>query len=73
MVGGVLGELLPPSLARPYYRTERFGMPLLLGLIILLPMIGRQLGLDLNILGWILGPASDYLLRLVATLTGLSS
>jgi hypothetical protein len=46
---------------------------ILLGLIFLLPLVGRQMGMDLNILGWILGPASDYLLRLVATLTGLNS
>ena len=42
-----------------------------LGLIFLLPLIGAQMGMDLNILSWILGPASDYLLHLVATLTGL--
>lgn len=71
--GRVLGGLLPPGLARPFYRTERYGMLILLGLIFLLPMFGRQMGLDLNILGWILGPASDYLLHLVATLTGLNS
>jgi Zn-dependent protease len=71
--GRVLAGLLPPALARPYYRTERYGMLLLLGAIIVLPMIGRQIGMDLNILGWILGPASDYLLQLVATLTGLNS
>lgn len=71
--GRVLAGLLPPSLARPYYRTERYGMFVLLGAIILLPMIGNQLGMNLNILGWILGPASDYLVQLVATLTGLNS
>jgi Zn-dependent protease len=71
--GRVLAGLLPPSLARPYYRTERYGMFILLGAIILLPMIGNQLGMDFNILGWILGPASDYLVQLVATLTGLNS
>ena len=65
--------LLPPSLARPFYRTERYGMFILLGLIFILPMIGNQLGMDLNILGWILGPASDYLVQLIATLTGLKS
>ena len=69
--GRVLGGLLPPSLARPFFRTERYGMIILLGLIFLLPLIGTQMGMDLNILSWILGPASDYLLHLVVTLTGL--
>ncbi|WP_374651642.1 site-2 protease family protein [Dongia sp.] len=70
--GRVLGGLLPPALARPFYRTERYGMLILLGLIFALPIIGRQLGRDVDILGWILGPASDYLLHLVANLTGLA-
>ncbi|WP_374383673.1 site-2 protease family protein [Dongia sp.] len=69
--GRVLAGLLPPSLARPYFRTERYGMLILIGLIFLVPMIGQQLGRDIDILGWILGPASDYLLHLVATLAGL--
>ncbi|WP_374308902.1 site-2 protease family protein [Dongia sp.] len=69
--GRVLGGLLPPSLARPFFRTERYGMIILLGLIFLLPLVGTQMGMDLNILSWILGPASDYLLHLVVTLTGL--
>ena len=69
--GRVLGGILPPNLARPFFRTERYGMMVLLALIFLLPLIGSQLGMNLNILGWILGPASDYLLHLVATLTGL--
>jgi Zn-dependent protease len=71
--GRVLAGMLPPSLARPFYRTERYGMFILIALIFILPMIGNQLGMDLNILGWILGPASDYLVQLIATLTGLKS
>ncbi|MBK8157512.1 MAG: site-2 protease family protein [Rhodospirillaceae bacterium] len=71
--GRVLAGLLPPSLARPFYRTERYGMFILLALIFILPMIGNQLGVDLNTLGWLLGPASDYLVQLIATLTGLKS
>ncbi|MDY0870297.1 site-2 protease family protein [Dongia rigui] len=70
--GRVLAGILPPSLARPFFRTERYGMFVLLALIFLLPLIGGQLGMNLNILGWILGPASDYLLHLVVTLTGLT-
>jgi Zn-dependent protease len=71
--GRVLAGLLPPPLARSFYRTERYGMIILLALLFILPMIGNQLGVDLNILGWILGPASDYLVHLIATLTGLKS
>jgi hypothetical protein len=37
------------------------------------PLIGRNLGMNLNILGWILGPASSYVLDLIARLTGVMS
>lgn len=70
--GRVLGAALPPPLARPFFHTERYGMMILLALIFLLPLVGKQIGMNLNILSWILGPASDYLLHLVVTLTGLT-
>ncbi len=70
--GRVLGAALPPPLARLFFQTERYGMMILLALIFLLPLIGNQIGMNLNILSWILGPASDYLLHLVVTLTGLT-
>lgn len=69
--GRVLSAILPPHLAIPYARTERYGMIILIGLIFLLPMLGRQIGVDINILGWILGPASSYVRSLIGHLTGL--
>jgi Zn-dependent protease len=69
--GRVLSAILPPHLAIPYARTERYGMIILIGLIFLLPLLGRQIGVDINILGWILGPASSYVRSLIGHLTGL--
>ena len=69
--GRVLSAILPPHLSIPYQRTERYGMLILIGLIFLLPMLGRQIGVDINILGWILGPASSYVRSLIGHLTGL--
>jgi Zn-dependent protease len=69
--GRVLSALLPPHLGQIYQRTERYGMLVLIGLIFLLPMIGSQIGVDINILGWILGPASSYVRSLIGHLTGL--
>lgn len=69
--GRVLAGLLPPALARPFYKTERFGMLILLALIFLPSLIGRQTGVDINILGWILGPAHDYVVGVIYTITGL--
>ncbi|MBL8708370.1 MAG: site-2 protease family protein [Rhodospirillaceae bacterium] len=71
--GRVLGSLLPAELARPYLRTERFGMLILLALIFLVPMIGMQMGTDLNILRWLLWAPYEYVVKLVLAVTGADS
>jgi Zn-dependent protease len=69
--GRILAAILPRHLAIPFQRTERYGMLVLIGLIFLLPFLGRQIGVDIDILGWILGPATDYVRSLIGQLTGL--
>jgi Zn-dependent protease len=69
--GRVFAAVLPPRLAIPFQRTERFGMLILIALIFLPNLIGRQMGVDINILGWILGPASSYVRMGIGHLTGL--
>ena len=48
-------SLLPNALARPFAKLERFGFLVLLGIIFLLPMLGRQIGADLNLFRWAVG------------------
>ncbi len=44
---------------------------LLLGsLIFILPLIGNQLGLDLNVVGWLLSEPVGWLVELVIRVTG---
>jgi Zn-dependent protease len=69
--GRVLVALLPPAIARRYAQTERFGMLVLLGLIFLLPWIANHLGLNIDILRWILGPASRYVRGTIGHIVGL--
>jgi Zn-dependent protease len=69
--GRVLSAILPRHLAIAYQRTERYGMIVLIGLIFLLPFLGKQIGVDIDILGWILGPASSYVRSLIGHMTGL--
>jgi Zn-dependent protease len=55
--GRVAVGLLPHRLAVPLARLERYGLFILIGAIFLLPMLGRQLGVELNVFRWaILGP-----------------
>jgi len=69
--GRVLAALLPRPIAQVYARSERYGMLILIGLIFLLPWVGNRLGLDVDILRWILGPASSYVRGIVGHLAGL--
>jgi len=71
--GRVLTALLPPSVARVYARTERFGMIILIALIFLPQLVGRQMGVDINILSWILGPASSYVQAGIGHMAGLGN
>ena len=61
--GRVAVGLLPDILARPLSRIEPYGMFIIIGLF-LLPMLGREIGLDLNILMSVLMPAIDLVQQL---------
>jgi len=55
--GRVAVGILPRPLAIQLARLERYGLFILIGLIFILPILGRQLGTDLNIFRWlVLGP-----------------
>jgi Zn-dependent protease len=51
----VLTGLLPLSLARPYAALEKKGMLILIGILFILPFLGQQVGVDLDILGKVVG------------------
>ena len=68
--GRVAVGLLPYPLAVRLARLERFGMMILLGLLIILPLIGQQMGKDLNVLSWIIMPIVDYVQDLIYFVTG---
>ena len=55
--GRVAVGILPRPLAIRLAQLERYGLFILIGLIFILPVLGRQLGTDLNIFRWlVLGP-----------------
>jgi Zn-dependent protease len=71
--GRIAVSLMPGSLARLYAKLERFGFVILLGIIFLLPLLGRQLDVDLNVFRWLVGVPLAYLMplfRWVAALAG---
>jgi Zn-dependent protease len=63
--------ILPGVLARPYLKLEPFGFLILLGIIFLLPMLGRQVGMDLNLVRWAVGMPLQWLTPIFLRLGGV--
>ncbi|MDA1091234.1 MAG: site-2 protease family protein [Proteobacteria bacterium] len=68
--GRVAVGILPPALARPLARLERAGFLIILTAIFILPWVGDKLGVDLNVFWWLVGVPTEYLMKIVFTLTG---
>ncbi len=68
--GRVLTGLLPMPYAYYFARIERYGMMILIGLLFVLPLVGRQLGVDANVLLWLIGPPIEAVFEFVAVVTG---
>lgn len=71
--GRVAVGLLPDSLARPLARLERWGFLIIIGALLFLPMIGRSVGLDLNIFFWLVWVPSAVIIEGIAALTGVDT
>jgi len=68
--GRVAVGLLPRVLAYPLSRLEPYGMLILLGLLILLPVLGAQLGLNLDVISSILWTLIGYVNSALLFITG---
>src|SRR5205807_8380446 len=68
--GRVAVGLLPRFLAYPLSRLEPWGMLILIGFLILLPLLGAQLGLNLDVISAILRTTTGFVFRAVLFVTG---
>jgi Zn-dependent protease len=68
--GRVAVGLLPAVLAAPLARLEPYGMLILIGFLIILPLAGSQFGLNLDVISAILRTSTGYVIRLILILTG---
>ena len=68
--GRVAVGLLPNALAVPLSRLEPYGMLILIGILIVLPLAGSQFGLNLDVISAILRTTTGYVIQLVVILTG---
>jgi Zn-dependent protease len=69
--GRVAVGILPNVLALLLARLEQYGMHILFGLIVIVPMIGQGLGISLNILSWILASPINYTIEWIMRVTGV--
>jgi Zn-dependent protease len=70
--GRVVTSILPNVLAKPFARLERYGFIILLGIIFLLPMLGRQIGADLNLFRWAVSVPLRWLTPFFLSLAGVA-
>jgi Zn-dependent protease len=68
--GRVAVGLLPNVLAYPLSRLEPWGMLILIGILIVLPLAGSQFGLNLDVISTIVRTSTGYVIRFLLVLTG---
>jgi Zn-dependent protease len=68
--GRVAVGLLPRALAMPLARLEPYGMLILIGFLIILPLAGAQLGLNLDVISAILRRSTGFVIQLLLVVTG---
>ena len=69
--GRVAVGLLPRRLALPLARLERFGIFLVIGVLLVVPMIGNSLGIDLPIFYWIVWVPSTFVIEGISFIVGI--
>ncbi|MGE0723628.1 MAG: site-2 protease family protein [Alphaproteobacteria bacterium] len=68
--GRVAVGILPNALAFPLARLEPYGIFILIGALFLLPFIGQQIGVDLNLVTWLIAAPTQLIVGAIAGLTG---
>lgn len=68
--GRVAVGLLPDALARPLARLEPYGLPLLIGILFILPMLGAQVGINLNFVSQFIAGATYTIITVILAMTG---
>jgi len=68
--GRIAVGLLPDVLAVPLSRLEPYGMLILIGILIVIPMLGTQFGLSLDVISAVVRTATSFVIRLILLLTG---
>ena len=68
--GRILVGILPQAVAAPIARLEPYGIFILIGLLILLPLLAAQLGLNFDPLSRLLAVATRAIIEAIISVTG---
>jgi Zn-dependent protease len=68
--GRILVSVLPGSLARLVSRAEPYGLLILIGLIVVLPLLGARLGTNLDLISRLIMTSTNAVLGVILRLTG---
>ena len=68
--GRIAVGLLPDALAKPLARLEPYGMMILIGVLFILPLLGAQLGIDLNVVWQLVQRSTNVIIEAILWLTG---
>jgi Zn-dependent protease len=68
--GRILVGILPKAAAAPVARLEPYGLVILIGLLIVLPLLGAQLGIDLNVISRALAVSTTAIIEVILHITG---
>lgn len=69
--GRIAVGLLPMPLAQRLARLEKYGMFLLIGILMILPLIGMAIGVSIQPFAWVVLPVVDAVITVIAFLAGL--
>jgi Zn-dependent protease len=68
--GRIIVGLLPNALAKRFARLEPYGLMILIGLLIVLPLLGSYLGIDLRFVLRLISVATNAVIQTILRLTG---
>ncbi len=68
--GRIVVGLLPNGPAKKFARLEPYGLMILIGLLIVLPLLGSQLGIDLGFVSQLISVAANIVIQTILRLTG---
>ena len=68
--GRIVVGLLPNVLAKKFALVEPYGLMILIGLLIILPLLGAQLGINLNFVSHLISVSANAVIQTILWLTG---